>query len=149
MNINDLKKTMPSLETSPRDRLPSAETLNSLEMLLGMKFPGELREYLENLGYVAFSFVELNGVNEIQKEKSDMIRATLNFREAYPKVERKFWVLEDRSEEDYALCCESGDIFEFLPSVDREPRNLNMTLTEYLKSRYAEIQEFERKENSK
>lgn len=137
MNLKDIENLFPSAHKSKN--LPSTETLRAVENLLNFRFSKELTEYLRRCGFLAFSFVELNGINELQKEKSDMVLATLNFQEVFPAIKEHYVVLEDRGDGDYILCSEDDKIYSYTSLLQAGPISLEMRLFEYIQKRFSEV----------
>lgn len=137
MSFENIENQFPSVLKSKNP--PSQETLVLVGDLLHFRFPKELREYLLKCGFLALSPIELNGINELQKEKSDMVRATLNFQEIFPAVKERYVVLEDRGDGDYILCDESDGMYRYIPSLQKFPVPLEMKLFEYIQRRFSEV----------
>ena len=115
--------------------LPSEQTLGMSEKRLNFKFGPELREYLQNFGFVLFSGIELMGINERQKEKSDLIKTTKFLRQDYGCM-NSYVVIENVGDSLYAVCDVNDKMFEFVIGTDTMPQPMNLDLYQYICKRF-------------
>ena len=98
------------------DNPPSAATITEAESCLGVVFGPELRDYLSEVGF-AIGARELYGITENQGMSSDLVRYTSILHASIPAL-RKYVVLEELSDDRYAVCNEDDNVFVVV--VDRE-----------------------------
>jgi hypothetical protein len=115
--------------------LPSEQTLAMSEKRLNFKFGPELREYLQDFGFILFSGVELMGINERQKERSDLIKTTEFLREDYSCM-NSYVVIENVGDSLYVVCDTNDRMYEFIIGTDSTPQPMNIDLHQYICKRY-------------
>lgn len=118
-----------------RSSCPADEALiKQAETVLDITFGNELREYLCNCGYLAFSFVELFGINSQQGIKSDMVEQTLYLHKYFPAT-KDFIALEDQGDGDYYIINSNDEVFEFDSSLN-EITAKHLSLSQYIFQRF-------------
>ena len=115
--------------------LPSEQTLEKSEKRLNFKFGSQLHEYLQNFGFILFSGIELMGINERQKEKSDLIKITEFLRQDYPCM-NSYVVIENVGDSLYTVCDAKDKMYEFIIGTDTTPQPMNLDLYQYICKRY-------------
>ena len=107
------------------------------EKEMGVPMGPQLREYLLNYGYIAFLFVELYGINSIQKENSDMVKQTKFLHEQFP-LTKDLIVLEDQGDGDYYLVDHEDVVYRYIMGSETVS-NQEIKLFEYITKRFEDI----------
>lgn len=116
-----------------------------LENAVGVKFGKELREYLLKYGYLAYEFSELYGVTESQMLNSDIVKETRYLHEYYP-ITNALIAIEDQGEGDYFVVDSKDQMYEFDSEIETLTR-LNLSLFEYITSRFMRVKELIEKQS--
>ena len=116
---------------------PTAQTVEAAESAVGFRFGTMLKSYLMAFGYLGYGAVELYGINEIQKSKSDMVKTTLNIRE-YHKGCEGYVVIDNLGDGQYILCDQSDMIYELPEDNNTPPVSMSMNLMQYVVKRFSE-----------
>ncbi len=119
-------------------KLPSKETINEAEKLLNTSFGDELKSYFKNYGFVSYKFIELYGLNETQKMKSDIVLQTINIKKLFD-ISDEMIIIEDMGDGDYILCDSKDNMYSFIPSLEKKIKPLNLTLNKYIVERFKSI----------
>lgn len=117
--------------------LPDNNVINEASKVLNFDFGKQLNLYLKEYGYLSYKFIEFNGINQKQKNDSDLIVQTLNLRKTYPAI-KDLVSFTDMGDGDYILIDSKDNVYEFIPSVSDEIKLLNMKLEDFI------IQSFEK-----
>jgi hypothetical protein len=97
--IEDVVKDY-NYESLVDDRKILESDLNIYEEELGISFGPQLKDYILNYGYLAYEYIELDGINANQKLNSDMIRNTKSLRNLSDKI-KELVVIENQGDGDY------------------------------------------------
>lgn len=97
----------------------------------------QLQYYILNFGYLSYKYVELYGINSIQKENSDMIKQSLYLHKYYEST-KNLIALESMGEGDFILVDNNDKLFNF-NSEDNTIVNLSMDLENYIIEHFSHI----------
>ena len=121
-------------EMDSTPNLISEEDLAEVEKAVGAAFGPELRRYILEYGYLGYEFLELYGVNSIQRLDSDMVTQTLHLHEYFPAT-AGYIAIEGDGEIGYWLVDSGDSVFEFdLDSQEVKPTGKK--LFDYIAGRY-------------
>ncbi len=115
----------------------SCDTIGEFESLLGVTFGEQLRKYILDYGYLAFEYCELYGINNNQKEKSDMIVVTSRLHKQFPET-KGLIAFENFGDGDYFMVDSEDNVFRFICGCG-EPNALNMKLFDYILRRFETV----------
>lgn len=118
--------------------VPTTETVRNAAIFLGMSFGPELADYLSVYGAISFGIVEFNGLTEVKKNNSSLVRNTMFLRDAFPSKLKGMVLLEDRGDGDYVLCDLFDHIWFFKPELSLELVDSKMDLINYTLQRHQE-----------
>ena len=125
-------------ESLGNERKISESDLHIYEEALGVKFGEQLREYILNYGYLAYEYIEFDGINIGQKLDSDMIKDTENIRSLSDKV-KELIVIENQGDGDYYLIDSNDNMYEFILDGSLELKELNIDFCQYISERFASV----------
>ena len=118
--------------------IPSCETVQNAAIALGMSFGPELTDYLSNYGAICFGPVEFNGITEMKKNNSSLVRNTTFLRETFPGKLDGMTLLEDKGDGAYVLCDSADHIWFFTPELSLGFVDSGMDLIGYTLHRHQE-----------
>ena len=134
MNIEDFIKQNNVDYSSNRI---AEQDISIMEILLGVSFGKQLRQYITQYGYLGFEYVELFGINGRQGTSSDMIQQT-QYLHKYFKKTLPYIALEDQGDGDYYLLDQNDTVYRFLSSKD-EIICQDIQLFDYILKRFSEV----------
>lgn len=112
------------------------EDLDKYEKLVGTEFGLMLKNYIINYGYIGLNDIEFYGINNNQKEQSDLITQTLYLHNTF-NITKGYITFENMGEGIYTLIDSTDMTYKFI-SETNELSPLNMNLYEYISSRFNE-----------
>ena len=121
------------IETLSVEKLISKDDIPLYENKVGVKFGPKLQEYLLEYGYIAYKYMMLNGINNIQKTESDMIKSTKSVRKISDKLDNLIEI-EDQGDFDLYLVDSNDNMYRYVPEANIF-ENLNKDLFQYIKER--------------
>lgn len=138
--MNKLKKFVleNSKEVKYSEILPDSNTIKSASKILNFDFGNQLNFYLREYGYLSYKFIEFNGINQKQKNNSDLVVQTLNLRKIYPYTS-KYVSFVDLGDGDYILVDEKDNVYEFIPTDSEEIKSLNLKIEEFILQLFEKI----------
>lgn len=113
------------------------QDISIMEILLGVTFGKQLRQYITQYGYLGFEYVELFGINGRQGTSSDMIQQT-QYLHKYFKKTLSYIALEDQGDGDYYLLDQNDTVYRYLSSKD-EIICQDIQLFDYILKRFFEV----------
>ena len=135
MNFNEFKLRIESMDDCDRAKAPATqETLVKIEKTLTIKFGPLLREYLLAYGYLGRRAVELCGVNEVQKELSDLVMTSKNLYEYAPQC-RGFVVIDTIMDGQRVLCDQNDRVYLEPIGEKLRPITLDQNVLDYMVGR--------------
>lgn len=118
--------------------LPESNTIKSASKILNFNFGKQLNFYLKEYGYLSYKFIEFNGVNQKQKNNSDMVVQTLNLKKTF-QITGKLVSFIDMGDGDYILVDEKDNVYEFIPTDSKEITSLNLKLEDFILQLFEKI----------
>lgn len=118
--------------------LPESNTIESASKILNFDFGKQLNFYLREYGYLSYKFIEFNGINQKQKNNSDLVVQTLNLRKTFP-ITNKYVSFIDLGDGDYILVDEKDNVHEFIPTDSDEVTSLNIKLEDFILQLFEKI----------
>lgn len=112
--------------------------ISTVEKELGVSIGEQLKCYILNYGYLAFKFVELNGITANQALCSDMVKTTHLLHKNFSCTQGLI-ALEDAGDGDFFLIDSQDNVFEFIPELGNEVKSLNKKLLDYIHERFVSI----------
>ena len=113
---------------------PEECLIKEAEQSLNVVFGPQLREYLLTYGYLAYKFIELNGLNSNQKLMSDICIATKTKSKLFKELDGLV-LIENQGDGDYYLVNGQDYIIRFCPESNIY-ENLNIKLFDYIIQRF-------------
>lgn len=108
----------------------SAETIRLVESALGASLGRQLKEYLMEFGYLGCGPIEFYGVNEMQKEKSDLVKTSQMLRNA-SGVLSGYVAIECIGDDLYAMCDSEDKMYKVVLADGVRVQPMNMNLLQY------------------
>jgi len=138
--MNKLKKFVLEniKEVKYSEFLPESNTIKSASKILNFNFGKQLNFYLKEYGYLSYKFIEFNGVNQKQKNNSDLVVQTLNLKKTF-QITDKFVSFVDMGDGDYILVDENDNVYEFIPTESKEITSLNLKLEDFILQLFEKI----------
>lgn len=112
-------------------------TIEQAEKTIGIKFGGELTEYLLKYGYLGFEYVELYGMNARQGLNSDLVTQTQYMHKYYPDT-ASLIAIENQGEADYYLVDSDDNVYEYDTNI-KQLRKTDLKLFEYIVRRFESV----------
>lgn len=135
--IEDVVKNY-NYESLVDDRKILESDLTIYEEELGISFGPQLKDYILNYGYLAYEYIEFDGINANQKLNSDMIRNTKSLRNLSDKI-KELVVIENQGDGDYYLVDSNDNMFEFIQDNSLELKKLDIDLCQYIQERFSSM----------
>lgn len=121
-------------EVDYTNKLIDRESLRKIEVMYGFILGKKLKKYILTYGYLGYEYVELNGINNVAKESSDLIKETIHINNKFEKTKGLF-VIENQGDGDYILVDKDDMIYRFLSETNNlQPRNID--LFDYILERF-------------
>lgn len=136
MSMKDIRVDFPGIDSSAN--IPTAKTIRQASESIGVVFGPLLESYLRTYGYLGFLSAELLGVNELQKDSSDLVRVTRNMREYYHQADNCV-VVDDLGDGQYVLCDSMDRIYQMPDDVTHAPVPMGKNLEEYIRWRFNQV----------
>lgn len=109
-----------------------------IEKELQVKLGKQLKRYILTYGFLSYEYIELFGINSKQGLNSDMIKNTKYLHEKYPCT-CPFVAIENAGDGDYILVDNNDNIYEFVPTLNNELKELNQKLFDYIYFRFQSV----------
>ena len=130
--MSKIIETVKGLPNYSRVGKTSDAMINDSELLLGLKFANEYREYLAEFGAVSGVGIELTGI--ISVDYRHVVSATKQEWEFNLKVPRTMYVVENVYFDDIIIWQDAdGSIYRTMPNA--EPKQIASSLSEYILGR--------------
>ncbi len=110
------------------------EDLDKYEKIIGIKFGPMLKNYILNYGYIGLNNIEFYGINNNQKEQSDLIIQTIYLHNTF-NITKDYIAFENMGEGLYILIDDRDMLYKFI-SETSELLALNINLYEHISNRF-------------
>ena len=112
------------------------EDLGKYEKITGINFGLMLKNYILNYGYLGLNDIEFYGINNIQKEQSDLIKQTVYLHNTFD-ITKDYIAFENMGDGTYTLIDSNDMIYKFI-SENSEISPLDINLYEFISNKFNE-----------
>lgn len=131
---NKLDVFIENNEVDYTNKLIDRKSLSKIESTYGFILGKKLKKYILTYGYLGYKYVELNGINNVSKEKSDLVKETISINNKFERT-KGLLVIENQGDGDYILVDKDDMVYRFLSEInDLQPRNID--LFDYILERF-------------